>query len=212
MLKSKRPEVQAHDGLPPLKQRISLLYDWIELHRWTLDKIITDSMHVEYGGPRSFDFKRTCFVLDLAYRPECEGNPSIAYGVGKVNYEPTSELMKLESFKEGSDANEVTFRQFDAKHRLVDQHHAGTLNVIFFIKDYNIAAPWPVRDVPPLTPPFPMWKLGLQIFTTLGHVVRQIDDSEDVYYGRMKKQGQEWCWVRYTLEEQAQLLRTPMGI
>lgn len=64
------------DGLPSSKERKYLVEDWISLHQRSLDEAIAWAIH-DCSPP--FDLSRQYLHFDLKFRPESEGNPSLAF-------------------------------------------------------------------------------------------------------------------------------------
>lgn len=207
-LNSNDPRVPAHDGLPPLKQRISLLYNWIEVHRWALDKTIYDSIQVQFGDLRSFNFERDWLVVELRYRPDCEGNPSIAYNVRQIQYELGSELMKLANVRETAKANETTISQTKEDLKRESSAHVGVMNVMLFTEEYCTLVTWPIIARAPSPSASYRWAYLFQMQAFLGHVVRQPNGGK-LQLGRLQRRGKDWHWEGYTPEVLAQM-RIPL--
>ncbi|KAF9028760.1 hypothetical protein BDZ89DRAFT_1160138 [Hymenopellis radicata] len=74
-------------NLPSAEERKYLVQDWKELHRKTLEEAIAWALH---DAPKPYDFHKTCMWFFLEYRPESQGNPSLAYELigGKLSPAP----------------------------------------------------------------------------------------------------------------------------
>lgn len=188
MVRSNDPRTAAFGGLHPM----SLLSKWLDVHRWALDTTIRDSMYVEYGGPRSFDYERQCFALDLRYRDDCQGNPSLAYRVAGVRYEPIPETKEDENFTEWV----KTFGDPQRRSPLF----AGVLMIKICPDQHGMLFPCAIDDHPRSPFATHMWGSRFQAMVLLGHVAR-LPDGKTFQFGRMFRRGKYWQWEAYTMED-----------
>lgn len=121
------------NSLPPLKERLNLLSDFITAHSRSLQK----SIHCEIllrGGVHSFDFRKHYMKFELRYRGDCGGNPGIAFTVKSAGIRPLSEIDPSSNANKALDAGESTRDAIEAHYKETgDSHFVG----IFFVSVFH---------------------------------------------------------------------------
>ncbi|GBE82759.1 hypothetical protein SCP_0411440 [Sparassis crispa] len=101
------------------EERVNLLHDFTEVYAWSIEKAIFSALHLG-GGEESFDYSKGCIVFDLRYRPDCNGNPSLAFELLDARIEPIARHLEggsiTDAFYAGQPLRVAKERELRAAH------------------------------------------------------------------------------------------------
>ncbi|THH15744.1 hypothetical protein EW146_g4779 [Bondarzewia mesenterica] len=211
-------------GEPSLVKKVDLLHEFLRTHdRSILQAAYAAVCHsLGHGDIKKFDYHSNCIHFRLSYRPDCGGNPSIAFRFDSGVLMPLNELDPV--CKRNYDQSNESRAEVEANVRsVVGNIFMGLLPILYewdgsfewcsrgLVGDRPIAAilaAVPSFMIPP--PRHEDWFMRLQFKAEHGHVLRLVgeepsDDATElsVRIGRVKKERSKWVWVELPNEERA---------
>ncbi|KDQ56965.1 hypothetical protein JAAARDRAFT_35563 [Jaapia argillacea MUCL 33604] len=122
-------------GLPPLKERKNLLTDFDQMHGWYIQKSAYAALKLD-GGEQSFDYQNKYLRINLRYRHDCGGNPSIAFDIVDASIRPVfSDMERRQRMRDAFEA-ERTRREADiARFKQTDRTFIGLLLILYQMED-----------------------------------------------------------------------------
>ncbi|KAI0949789.1 hypothetical protein AcV7_008454 [Taiwanofungus camphoratus] len=187
-------------GLPSVEERMNLLDDFIEAHRFMTQQTIGGAFRVN-GGQDNFDFAKNCLVIDLRYRVDCGGNPALAFQVEDARFQPISEVLSTcSAVRDSWEAGEALRRESERLGRtcVSSTPFLGVLMVLWRTREFST---WIRRIWHRMRPAAvdgsrvdPHWLEILQDTVKHGIVFRRTSEDADWEPGQLKKVGSHWKW------------------
>ena len=189
----------AMHGLPSVEQRINLFQDFLDAHDRSLQACWSAAVRCTEGGPAAFDFDNSCFLIELEYRADSDGNPATAYRVKDAVFIHYSDLIANMDEEVGvPKCLELTSRSINE--RLGDKIW-GALKIYFT----TVGSDYPLtkcavdaiykrdgeleRGVCKC-----VWFPRLKVVTEHGLVYRERVDDSWSDLGWLQKRGRVWQW------------------
>lgn len=187
-------------GLPSVEERMNLLDDFIEAHRFMTQQTIGGAFRVN-GGQDNFDFAKNCLVIDLRYCVDCGGNPALAFQVEDARFQPISEVLSTcSAVRDSWEAGEALRRESERLGRtcVSSTPFLGVLMVLWRTREFST---WIRRIWHRMRPAAvdgsrvdPHWLEILQDTAKHGIVFRRTSEDIDWEPGQLKKVGSHWKW------------------
>jgi hypothetical protein len=201
-------EPGSSDTWPPLRERQILRESFYEAHQWSFEKAIRTAVRLR-GGVDKFDFKNHFIRFDLRYRPDCGGNPSVAFNITRAAIIPFSADQSPET-RAVLEASRLTREAEEAKRKATEEDFVGLFLVLHMMEDYGEWFTTLLHREPPMLKtlldqspiPHTMWLLELQRTVDLGIIYGQLEEN-DIFWklGYLKKRGSKWRWEPMSSEE-----------
>ncbi|KII84971.1 hypothetical protein PLICRDRAFT_57466 [Plicaturopsis crispa FD-325 SS-3] len=193
--KSLPPQIE---GLPEPKARQYVLEDWAEAHRHSIAEALAHAIDLD----DSFSMKRQHAVISLSYRPESEGNPSIAFTVTNVEIidNTASEIV-------GAAAQFASFLPpFLLSVPVTSPNWFASIPCGYLVDNdimWLAAVHLSKEDRPRVRPSDRPWFWSLQHFAQVGVVFRLQKDSQNWVPGLVdwNKHRDGWVWKEKTIGE-----------
>ena len=196
------------DDWPSLRERQILRAAFYEAHQWSFEKAIGSAVRLR-GGVDKFDFKNHFIRFDLRYRPDCGGNPSVAFNIIRATILPLSADQLPETLAV-LEASRLSREAEEANRNANEEDFVGLFLVMHQMEDYGEWFTTQMRREKPMfktlldrpSTPHAMWLLELQKTVDLGIVYGQLEE-DDIYwkFGYLKKRGSKWRWQPMSSEE-----------
>jgi hypothetical protein len=195
--------------IPSLGERRNLLYDFLEVHRWSFQKAATSAIFLEGGRAENFDYDKRYLICRLSYRRDSGGNPSLAFRIENAAFRPLSEILEDPRMAESLEAGRTTRELNIALIKAESDDFLGLLLVLYRLEDFAIWEPIPQHTLHPIqTQPnlrdffHGKWLDRLKNSVDRGHVMRKVDSHDTMWkIGILRKIGNKWQWVQLTPDE-----------
>ncbi|KAJ7512547.1 hypothetical protein B0H11DRAFT_1951653 [Mycena galericulata] len=198
--KQQQQLAESRSELPELQYRIRLAQDWIELHRYILDSSRMWALH-ESKVP--LNFRKHYFQFSLTYRPESDGNPSMAFSLDTAEIREHSQpgtpgaeaLAPYMAIVERANAEEEQMNGYrgvflcaymiDCQHLWITSSHVSE------------------KALPKIRPSGAPWFTYAQWCAARGLVFRVVGDASNPFWtpGLMNKQGRKWVWKMHAIPQ-----------
>jgi hypothetical protein len=195
LLRELLPGVNIPDPIPLHGQRVRLFHHFRHSHIWSFQRAVYYAVLMQ-GGLKQFDFNTQCILFDVRYRPECGGNPSLAYTVLDVNITALDDLLvELPSLQTVIAANKPALDDTKLHRSKNNPNFSGFLASIYRWKEfggYFISHPTPLYRDPEIEIRAPYmracheWKEDLQKATGAGIVYQRLEEHGRFKAGSMK--------------------------
>jgi hypothetical protein len=192
--------------LPPLPHRVALLNRFTTLHSWSIQKAFYAALTCR-GGVNNFGYMTQFLQFEVEYRPECGGNPGIAYRIKNGEFHPFEELHRS-PLKTAFDAGRLMREESEARLRATKEDFVGVLIVVWVMDDYHLCCAHPMswngvqwdKAVMQLHPS--EWLQLLRGVVEKGYILQPIENDPIGWHpGEMVKVGDKWKWQRYSDKE-----------
>lgn len=205
-IKDERWPWTSSSELPPQKDRIKLLHDFDRAHARNIQKSVHCDMLLR-GGPDVFDFKNHFLEINLRYRTDCGGNPSIAFRVESASTCPLSKIKPESGFGKALDSGRASRERDEAYLKTQSSSFVGVHLVMLAMEDYGLWTTHPIHRTPTFDEGLRranphLWFRELQFSVENGFVFERLEPEDDAHrLGRIKLVGRKWKFVELAPQE-----------
>jgi hypothetical protein len=160
---------------------------------------------------KNFDFENHCMCFEFRYRPECGGNPSLAFSVLDVNIRPLADVLTEDpSIARVMEASRPETESIIARRKKTIPDFAGLFPSVYRCRDmgdFALSHPTPIHDNHRMLAHVPYmrvcreWKEDLRKVTEAGTVYQRTEENGRWKAGHFEKERSKWRWIAYTSKE-----------
>lgn len=199
-------------SFPSHGERIRLFHHFRHSHIWSFQRAVAYPVLMR-GGVNRFDFKTHCIFFDVRFRPECGGNPSLAYSILDVTISTLDDILaRHPGLQAVMDANKPALDYTILYRSKTVPNFAGFLPSVHRWKEYGgyfISHPTHYDPEIEIRAPYMRacheWKEGLQKATEAGIVYQHLEEHGRWKAGSLKMERSKWRWNEFTSEELVKL-------
>jgi hypothetical protein len=189
---------------PPQQYRVDLLKKFTAWHSWSIEKALYAALTCQ-GGVNNFEYTTQFMEFELEYRPECDGNPAIAYRIKNGKLHPLEELQRRPGLNATFESGKLMREESEARVRATEKDFAGLLMVVWEIEDFHLCNAhqmcWSGAqfDEVIMQQQPSAWLQLLQGVVEKGCILQRTkDDMIGWHPGQMIKVGEKWKWKRFS--------------
>lgn len=193
-------QLENTSGLISTEEQRYLLNEWMELHRQGIEEALAWAMH-DCSPP--YDFRKKYALFMLTYRPESNGNPSLAFELEGAALPPVPPA--------GTPVGEAISAFLPRLLALHEEEkgHDNYISVVpsIFVIDEEILVlkPWSIFEnyLNPFRPSSQPFYWVLRSCSRSGLVIRKYQDTRTLGLVSKHASGTKWVWKKHTHDELA---------